>query len=153
MLRTKALSPVELVRTVLDRIERLNPEVNAVCTLLADAALADAKRAEDAIMRGEARGALHGVPVTIKDLVLMKGVRSMFGSKIFEHRVPDQEPPFLRRIREAGAIILARTTTPEFGWKALGDSPLTGISRNPWNTKMTPGGSSSGAAAAAAFGF
>jgi aspartyl-tRNA(Asn)/glutamyl-tRNA(Gln) amidotransferase subunit A len=153
MLRTKAVSPVALTRAVFDRIERLNPSVNAVCTLLADASLADAKRAEDAIMRGDARGALHGVPVTIKDLVLMNGVRSMFGSKIFEHRVPDQEPPFLRRLREAGAIIVGKTTTPEFGWKAIGDSPLTGISRNPWNTDMTPGGSSAGAAAAAAFGF
>ena len=153
MLRSKALSPVELVRTVLDRIERLNPKLNVVCTLLADAALADAKRAEDAIMRGDARGALHGVPVTIKDLVLMKGVRSMFGSKIFEHRVGEEEPPFLVRLRQAGAIIVGKTTTPEFGWKALGDSPLTGISRNPWNTAMTPGGSSTGAAASAAAGF
>src|SRR5688500_12033116 len=153
MLRTKALSPVELVRTVLDRIERFNPKLNVVCTLLADAALADAKRAEDAIMRGEARGALHGLPVTIKDLVLVKGVRSTVGSKILEHRVGEGEPPFVVRLRQAGAIVLGKTTTPEFGWKALGDSPLTGVSRNPWNTAMTPGGSSTGAAASAAAGF
>jgi aspartyl-tRNA(Asn)/glutamyl-tRNA(Gln) amidotransferase subunit A len=153
MIRTKALSPVELMRAVLDRIGRMNPIVNAFCTITADTALAEAKRAEDAVMRGEARGALHGLPVSIKDLTHSRGVRSMFGSFIHEHQVPEQDAPFLRRLKAAGAIMTGKTTTPEFGWKAIGDSPLTGITRNPWNTETTSGGSSAGAAVAAALGL
>jgi aspartyl-tRNA(Asn)/glutamyl-tRNA(Gln) amidotransferase subunit A len=104
-------------------------------------------------MRGGALGPLHGVPVTIKDLALTKGVPTKFGSHIFATRVPDADAPYVRRLREAGAIMLGKTTSPEFGWKALGDSPLTGVSRNPWNTAHTTGGSSAGAGAAAAAGL
>jgi aspartyl-tRNA(Asn)/glutamyl-tRNA(Gln) amidotransferase subunit A len=153
LIRAKALSPVELMRAVLDRIERLNPQVNAFATLLADAALEGAKQAEAAVMRGEARGALHGLPVTIKDLAYTKGIRSMFGSRTLEHLVPEHDSPFVPRLRAAGAIVIGKTTTPEFGWKATGDSPLTGSTRNPWNTLMTSGGSSAGAAVAVALGF
>lgn len=152
-IRKRALSPVELMRAVLDRIERLNPTVNAFCTLVPEAAMAAAKRAEDDVMRGEARGALHGLPFSIKDLSYTKGVRSMFGSFIHQHLVPEHDPPFVRRLKEAGGILVGKTATPEFGWKAIGDSPLTGISRNPWNTHMTPGGSSAGAGIAAALGL
>ena len=153
LMRKKSLSPVELTRAVLDRIDKANPKINAFCTLLPEQALAEAKRAEEAFARGEVHGALQGVPVSIKDLALTKGVRSMYGSFIFEHRVPDQDAPFVRRLKEAGAVIVGKTTTPEFGWKATGDSPLTGITRNPWNPDTTAGGSSSGAAAAAALGL
>src|SRR5207244_7978915 len=92
----------------------------------------------------------HGVPYSIKDLAFTRGVRTMSGSHIFATRVPDVDAPFVRRLAAAGGVMLGKTTSPEFGWKALGDSPLTGITRNPWNTAMTTGGSSSGAAAAAA---
>ncbi len=153
LLRAKSLSPVELMRAVLERIDRLNPTVNAICTLAADAALDAAKQAEAAIVRGDARGALPGLPVTIKDLAYTKGMRSMFGSFIHEHLVPQHDPPFVRRLKGAGAIVIGKTTTPEFGWKAIGDSPLTGITRNPWNTQTTSGGSSAGAGVAAALGF
>jgi aspartyl-tRNA(Asn)/glutamyl-tRNA(Gln) amidotransferase subunit A len=153
LMRRKALSPVELTRAVLARIEQANRTVNAFCTLLPEPALAAAKRAEEAFVRGEMRGPLQGLPVSIKDLAFTKGVRSMFGSFIFEHRVPDAEPPFVRRLWQAGAVFIGKTTTPEFGWKATGDSPLTGITRNPWNLEATAGGSSSGAAAAAALGL
>src|SRR2546427_2383795 len=153
MIRTKQLSPVELTRAVLDRIEHLNPKLNAFCTLTADAALERAREAEAAVMRGEALGHLHGVPFSIKDLAFTKGVRTMSGSHIFATRVPDTDAPFVRRLHAAGGIMLGKTTSPEFGWKALGDSPLTGITRNPWNTAMTTGGSSAGAAAAAAAGL
>ena len=91
--------------------------------------------------------------MSIKDLALTKGVRTMSGSFIFEHRVPDVDAPFVRRLTEAGAITVGKTTSPEFGWKALGQSPVTGHTRNPWNTAMTPGGSSAGAAAATAAGL
>ena len=153
LIRTKALSPVEAARAVLDRIERVNPAVNAFCTVTADLALDAARAAEAAVMRGARLGPLHGVPFSIKDLAFTKGVRTMSGSHIFAARVPDTDPPFVRRLREAGGVLLGKTPTPEFGWKALGDSPLTGITRKPWNAGMTTGGSSAGAGAAAAAGL
>jgi aspartyl-tRNA(Asn)/glutamyl-tRNA(Gln) amidotransferase subunit A len=153
MIRTKALSPVELTQAVLDRIARLNPKINAFCTLLADQAMDAARAAEAAVAKGGARGALHGVPFSIKDLAMTKGVRTMGGSFIYEHRVPDIDAPFVRRLKAAGGIFLGKTTTPEFGWKGLGDSPVTGVTRNPWNLAMTTGGSSAGAGAATAAGL
>ncbi len=153
MIRARQLSPVELTRAVLDRIERLNTTLNAFCTLTADAALERAREAEAAVMRGDALEPLHGIPFSIKDLAFTRGVRTMSGSHIFATRVPDADAPFVRRLKAAGGIMLGKTTSPEFGWKALGDSPLTGITRNPWNTAMTTGGSSAGAAAAAAAGL
>ncbi len=152
-IRRKELSPVELTRAVLARIERLNPTLNAFCTVTAESALTQAREAEHAVMRGGPLGALPGIPVSIKDLAFTRGVRTMAGSFVFQHRVPDADPPFVRRLKEAGAIVVGKTTTPEFGWKALGDSPLTGITRNPWNPAMTTGGSSAGAAAATAAGL
>lgn len=153
LVRTKALSPVELMRAVLERIERLNPMLNCFCTVTADTAMAAARDAEHAVMRGASLGPLHGVPVSIKDLAFTKGVRCMAGSFIFEHRVPHVEAPFVTRLSAAGAIMTGKTTTPEFGWVGLGDSPLTGSTRNPWNTTMNTGGSSAGAGAAAAAGL
>ena len=139
LIRTKALSPVELTRAVLERIERVNPVVNAFCTLTAEQALAAAREAERAVTSGAALGPLHGVPYSIKDLNFTKGVRTMGGSFIFEHRVPEADAAFIPRLRKAGGIFVGKTTSPEFGWKALGDSPLTGITRNPWNTGTTTG--------------
>ena len=153
LIRSKKLSPVELTRSVLERIERLNPTLNAFCTVTADAALAAARAAEQAVMRGERLGPLHGLPFSVKDLALTKGVPTKFGSHIFASRIGEVDTPYVRRLHEAGGIMVGKTTTPEFGWKALGDSPLTGITRNPWNTGVTPGGSSAGAGAAAAAGL
>src|SRR5256712_12578381 len=153
LIRTKALSPVELTRAVLERIERVNPIVNAICTLTVDTALARARDAERAVTSGAPLGPLHGIPYSIKDLNFTKGVRTMGGSFIFEHRVPDADAAFIPRLQKAGGVFLGKTTSPEFGWKGLGDSPLTGITRNPWNTGMTTGGSSAGAGAATAAGF
>ena len=153
LIRTRAVSPVEVMRAVLDRIERLNPRLNAFCTLAAEAALEGARAAELAVTRGESLGPLHGLPFSIKDLAFTSGVRTMSGSHIFADRVPDVDPPFVRRLKAAGGVLVGKTTTPEFGWKGLGDSPLTGITRNPWNTAMTPGGSSAGAGASAAAGL
>jgi len=152
-IRSRALSPMELTRAVLERIEAVNPKINAFCTVTAEAALASARAAEEAVMKGGPLGPLHGVPVSIKDLALVKGVPARFGSFVFEKRVGEIDAPYVRRLKEAGAIVVGKTTTPEFGWKALGDSPLTGITRNPWNLGMTSGGSSAGAGAAAAAGL
>ncbi len=152
-IRSKKVSPVEVVNAVLARIEQLNPKLNAFCLVTADSARQAAQAAEQAIMRGETLGPLHGVPVSIKDLVITKGVRTMRGSKLYEHDVPAEDAPVVERLKAAGAIILGKTTTPEFGFKGVTDSPVTGISRNPWNPERTPGGSSGGAGAAVATGM
>jgi aspartyl-tRNA(Asn)/glutamyl-tRNA(Gln) amidotransferase subunit A len=152
-IRAKKVSPVEVVDAVLARIERLNPKLNAYCTLTIEAARAAAKEAEAAVMRGETLGILHGVPVSIKDLVATKGVRTTYGSKLYEHFVPDEDAPVVERLKQAGAIILGKTNTPEFGHKGVTDNPVFGLSRNPWSLDHTPGGSSGGGAAAVAAGL
>jgi aspartyl-tRNA(Asn)/glutamyl-tRNA(Gln) amidotransferase subunit A len=152
--RRRALSPVEATRLILDRVDALQPRINAFCIVDRDGALAAARASEERWLRGEAVGRLDGVPVTIKDLILMHGFPTRRGSRLVE---PDQDwsedAPATARLRDAGAVIIGKTTTPEFGWKALGDSPLTGITRNPWDLSRTPGGSSAGAAAACAAGL
>jgi aspartyl-tRNA(Asn)/glutamyl-tRNA(Gln) amidotransferase subunit A len=152
--RRKALSPVEATRLILDRLEALQPKINAFCVVDRDGALAAARESEGRWHRGEAVGLLDGVPVTIKDLILMRGFPTLRGSRLVERDQDwSEEAPAPARLREAGAVIIGKTTTPEFGWKALGDSPLTGITRNPWDLSRTPGGSSAGAAAACAAGI
>src|SRR3954468_6573412 len=151
--RTQALSPVEAAEALLARAETLQPKLNAFCVIDRDGALEAAREAERRWRDGEPLGPLDGVPVTIKDLVLMRGFPTRRGSRMIDP-VPDTEDgPAVARLREAGAVIIGKTTTPEFGWKAIGDSPLTGITRNPWNKERTPGGSSAGAAVAAATGM
>lgn len=152
-IRAKRVSPVETVEAVLDRIERLNPRLNAYCTVTAEAARREATAAEAAVMRGDALGPLHGVPVSVKDLVITRGVRTTFGSRIHENNIPQEDAPLVERLKNAGAILVGKTTTPEFGWKGVTDSPLFGTSRNPWNPERTPGGSSGGAGAAVAAGL
>jgi Asp-tRNA(Asn)/Glu-tRNA(Gln) amidotransferase A subunit family amidase len=152
-IRTKQVSPVEVVNAILSRIEQLNPRLNAFCLVTADAARRAAQAAEQAVMRGEPLGPLHGVPVSIKDLVITKDVRTMRGSKLYEQDVPTEDAPVVERLKAAGAIILGKTTTPEFGFKGVTDSPVTGITRNPWDLERTPGGSSGGAGVAVATGM
>jgi len=151
--REKRLSPVEITEAVLARIEALNPRLNAFCTLTAEPALAAARAAEQAVAAGKPLGPLHGVPYSVKDLVITKGVRTMRGSKIYEHWVPEEDTPAVGRLRAAGGILLGKTTSPEFGWKGVTDSPVTGVTRNPWNLDKTPGGSSGGASAQVAAGL
>lgn len=153
LIRRGALSPVDLVRATIARAERLNPTLNAICTPTFDAALAQARVAEAAVKSGETLGPLHGLPVTIKDLALTRGVRTMFGSHIHRDRIPDIDHLHVERLRAAGAIVLGKTTVPEFGWKGNGDSPVTGITHNPWRLRMNAGGSSAGAAVCAAAGI
>jgi Asp-tRNA(Asn)/Glu-tRNA(Gln) amidotransferase A subunit family amidase len=152
-IRRKKLSPVEVVKTFLQRIEAINPKVNAYVTVTADSALAEAKRAEKAVMSGEELGPLHGVPVSIKDLIFTKGVRTTFGCKLLDDFVPEEDAVHVTRLKNAGAIVLGKTNTSEFGFKPLTDNPIFGITRNPWNLDRTPGGSSGGAAAAVASGL
>ena len=151
-IRTKQVSPVVVVDAVLQRIEALQPRVNAFITVTADEACDAARRAEAAVMAGEPLGPLHGVPFSVKDLLFTRGVRTTMGSRIFADQVPGEDAVPVRRLREAGAILVGKTTTPEFGHKPMTDSPLFGATRNPWDLSRSAGGSSGGAAAAVATG-
>ena len=152
-IRVKNLSPVELIRAIYSRLHETNPTINAFCTLCQEEAYRAARRAESAVMRGDTLGALHGIPVSIKDLILTRGVRTMFGSPTRENFVPDEDAPAVAKVLAAGAIAIGKTTTPEYGFKAVTDSPLTGVTRNPWDPNKTAGGSSGGAGAAVAAGL
>ncbi len=152
-IRTKSLSPVEIVEALLWRIERLNPTVNAYCTLLAESARRQAREAETRVMQGGELGPLHGVPVSIKDLIFTRGIRTTGGSKIYENFVPQDDAIVVERLKNAGAIIIGKTNTPEFGWVAVTENQLFGATLNPWNLELTPGGSSGGAAASVALGM
>ena len=151
--RKKELSPVEVATATQKRIEKLNPVLNAF-NLVSPEIAAGAKASEARWMRGEPKGLLDGVPVSIKDIILTKGWPTLRGSKTVDPKGPwNDDAPVVARLREHGAVLLGKTTTPEFGWKGVTDSPLTGITRNPWNPAKTPGGSSGGAAAAVASGM
>jgi len=152
--RSGAASPVDATRAVLARIERFNPAVNAFCHLAPEAALASARASEARWTRGAPCGLLDGVPMAIKDLILTAGMPTLRGSRTIDPAGPwEVDAPVTARMREAGAVILGKTTTPEFGCKGETNSPLTGITRNPWNLERTPGGSSGGTAAAVACGM
>jgi aspartyl-tRNA(Asn)/glutamyl-tRNA(Gln) amidotransferase subunit A len=152
-IRARQLSPLEVVETCLSRIERAQPLVNAFITVCADQALADAREAERAVMQGRVLAPLHGVPFSAKDLVATRGVRTTYGSLIFENHVPDRDAVAVARLKAAGAILVGKTTTPEFGQKGLTEAPLFGRTRNAWRADRTCGGSSGGAAVAVAAGL
>ena len=152
-IRSKEVSPVEVTDAVLDRIDRLNPTLNAFCTSMADEARDTAKRLEAAVANGGDVGPLCGVPVSIKDNLYIKDVRTTFGSKLLEDNVTAEDAPVIERLRKAGAILIGRTNSPEFGWKGVTDNRVFGITRNPWNVDLTPGGSSGGASSAVAAGL
>ena len=150
----KDLSPVEVTGAALDRIEKHNGKVNAFCFLAAEEAIAAAHASEERWSRGEPLGLMDGVPTSIKDLNYVKGWPTGRGSLTTEgDPVADVDAPLVSRFRESGAVLLGKTTTPEYGWKGVTDSPLTGITRNPWDLQKTPGGSSGGASAALASGM
>ncbi|KJC38729.1 amidase [Bradyrhizobium sp. LTSP857] len=153
LIRKRALSPVEYVDAVLGAIERTQPTLNAYATVTADAARAQARVAEQAVMAGEQLGPLHGIPVSIKDLFATKGVRTAHGSAILADNIPAQDDILVTRLKNAGAIMVGKSTTPEFGHKGHTDGPSFGITRNPWNPERTAGGSSGGAAVAVAAGL
>jgi aspartyl-tRNA(Asn)/glutamyl-tRNA(Gln) amidotransferase subunit A len=149
----KEVSPVEITRAVLERAERLQPELNCFITLCGDEAMAAAKKAEREVMTGQPLGLLHGIPFTAKDLVNTKGVRTTFGALPYKDNVPDHDAVAVARLRAHGAILVGKTTTPEFGTKCLTDSPLFGRTRNAWSGARSSGGSSGGAAVAVASGI
>jgi aspartyl-tRNA(Asn)/glutamyl-tRNA(Gln) amidotransferase subunit A len=151
--RAKEVSPVEIARAVLARAERLQPELNCFITLCGDQAMADAREAERAVMTGQPLGLLHGIPFTVKDIVNTRGVRTTFGAVPYRTNIPDHDAVAVARLRAQGAILVGKTTTPEFGSKCLTDSPLFGRTRNAWSRERSSGGSSGGAAVAVASGI
>ncbi len=153
LIRSRALSPVELMRATLDRIERSQPVLNAFITVAADSAMAQARAAEQAVQRGDTLGPLHGVPVAVKDLVPTAGIRTTWGSLIFQDHVPDTDAVAVARLKQAGAIVVGKTTTPEFGQQCLTQAPLFGRTRNAWRADRSSGGSSGGSAVAVAAGL
>jgi aspartyl-tRNA(Asn)/glutamyl-tRNA(Gln) amidotransferase subunit A len=146
--RAKALSPVEATQAALARIGRHDGAVNAWCHLDAEGALAAARASEARWQAGAPAGLLDGVPVGVKDNILVAGMPARFGSRLTGADPRPFDAPAAARLREHGAVLLGKTAMPEYGWKATSDSPLTGVTRNPWDTRMTTGGSSAGAVAA-----
>ena len=153
MIASKKIKPSEVMEAILARIDRVNPKINAFCTLARDSAIAEARAADKKVARAKSLGPIFGVPISIKDLIFTKGVRTTFGSKMHENFIPDQDEVVVQRLKAAGAIVLGKTTSCEFGYKSVTDSPLWGITRNPWNPELTPAGSSGGAAGAVASGM
>ena len=151
--RRREFSPVDATRATLERAEEIQPAVNAFVRLDAEGALASAAESAERWQRGEPDGLLDGVPVTVKDILLQRGAPTLRGSKtIAEQGSWDEDAPSVARLREHGAVFIGKTTTPEFGWKGVTDSPLSGITRNPHDPSRTAGGSSGGSAAAVALG-
>lgn len=151
-MKAKKISPVEVIDHYLKQIDTYNSDVNAFVTVNPDAR-SEAIEKEKEIANGQHLGALHGVPVAIKDLTPTKGMRTTFGTKLYADNIPDRDATIVRRLKAAGAIILGKTNTPDFGHKGTTDNTLFGATKNPWNLDKTAGGSSGGAAAAVACGM
>src|SRR5579863_631851 len=153
LIRARTISPVEVMRETLARIERSQPVLNAFITVAGDAAMDAARDAEAAVMRGAKVGPLHGVPVAVKDLIPTANIRTTWGSLIFKDHVPEHDAVAVGRLKQAGAIVVGKTTTPEFGQQCLTQAPLFGRTRNAWRADRSSGGSSGGSAVAVAAGL
>ena len=152
-LRRREISPVEVTRACLDRIEKLNPSLNAFITVTAESALAEARVAEAEILRGEWRGPLHGIPIALKDLIDTAGVRTTSASALHKDRVPTQDAEVVRRLRQAGAVIVGKNNLHEFAYGGSSLVSYFGDMHNPWDLTHIAGGSSGGSAAAVAAGL
>ena len=153
LLVTGELSPVELLDATLKRIERVNPAVNAIIAIDEKGARAAASESEKRLRSGQQRGPLEGIPLTVKDHILVKNVLACWGSKLFVDFIPEKDELPVARLRKAGAVILGKTNVPEFTLAEYTDNPVHGVTRNPWNLELTPGGSSGGAVASVAAGL
>src|SRR4030095_11071059 len=153
LVRQKEVKPLEVLDAVLARLQGVTPAPNAFCLVAADAARVAAREAEIAVMKGEPLGLLHGVLVSVKDVLPTRGLTTTGGSRLFEEFVPEHDALAVGRLKAAGTVLFGKTNTSEFGYKAITENPLFGVTRNPWDTSLTPGGSSGGAAAAVASGI
>ena len=153
MIRRRELSPVEGAEALLAQIEALNPRLNAICTMHPERVRAAARVAEEAVVRGDDLGPLHGAPIAVKDLIFTDDHVTTGGSTFYREFVPDEDDVTVERLRRAGAVVLGKTNVPEFGYGISSQNPVFGDTRNPWNVERTPGGSSGGSAAAVASGM
>src|SRR2546430_1932975 len=152
LVRRKAVKPLEVLDAILARLDAVNPALNAFCLVTADVARVAAREAEIAVMKGEPIGPLHGVPLSVKDVLPTRGLVTTGGSRLFADFVPGEDALAVGRLKAAGTVLLGKTNTSEFGHKAFTECPLFGVTRNPWDPTLTPGGSSGGGAAAVASG-
>ncbi|MFX0072275.1 MAG: amidase [Candidatus Hermodarchaeota archaeon] len=152
-IKAKDLSSLEITEIFIERIKKVNPIINAYCTPTFELAKEMAKKADDAVKRGEKLGKLHGIPTSIKDLMQTKGIRTTYGSKLYENFIPEQDDIAVQRLKNAGCVIMGKTNTPEFGHLAVTQNKVFGETKNPWNLERTSGGSSGGAAASIASGL
>ena len=153
LFRARRTSPLEVMQALLARIDAVNPTVNAIVTLARDSALDEARRATAALRRGSRLGPLHGVPVAIKDVTPTRGLRTTYGSTLFAEHVPSEDAVVVERLKQAGAIVIGKTNTPEFAFGPNTVNRVFGATRNPWNPDLTSGGSSGGSAVALATGM
>ncbi len=153
MIRTRKVTAAEMMAAFLTQIERVNPKVNAICTLVPEEALRAAEEADKCIVRGGTTGPMHGLPIAVKDLVLTKGIRTTYGSRIYKDFIPDQDALFVERFKASGAILIGKTNTPEFGAGSQTFNEVFDATRNPYDLTKTCGGSSGGAAVALACGM
>src|ERR1700678_4556818 len=153
LIASRVVSPVEVLDAFLAVIEALNAKLNAIVTLAAEQARDAARLAENAVMKGDPLGPLHGLPIGVKDVTPTAGIRTTFASPLFKDYVPTEDAEAVRRLKAAGAIVLAKTNTPEFACGANTNNALFGPTRNPWNTALSPAGSSGGSAVAVASGM
>ncbi len=152
-IKKREISPVEVLQCYLERIEKINPQVNAIVTLTDELARKQAQKGEEDLIKGRPLGALHGIPVILKDNIYTHGIRTTFGSRLFENFIPDSDAVLVERLKNAGAIILGKSNMPEFGLIPITDNLLFGSTQNPWDIKKTSGGSSGGSAAGVAAGM
>src|SRR5215469_4055302 len=153
LVKSKRVSPVELTRTCLERIEKLDPLLNAFITITAESALSEARAAEQEISQGRCRGALHGIPIALKDIVETAGVKTSAASALYDSYIPHHDAEIVRRLRQAGAVFVGKLNLHEFAYGGSGIISDYGPVRNPWNQEHVTGGSSSGSAAAVAVGM
>jgi aspartyl-tRNA(Asn)/glutamyl-tRNA(Gln) amidotransferase subunit A len=153
MIKKQEITSQEITEIVIERIEKVNPAINAFCTTTFELARSMAKEADRRVKNSKTIPLLNGIPTSIKDLVPVKGVRTTYGSKIFENHVPEDDAELVKRLKKAGCVILGKTNTPEFGHKGVTDNLIFGPTRNPWHLERTSGGSSGGAAAAIVSGL
>ena len=152
-IKTQELTSQEIIETIIERLQKINPIINAYCTPTLELAREMAKEADERVKEGKKLGTLNGIPISIKDETEVEGIRTTFGSKIFENNKPRRDDIVVKRARAAGTVILGKTNTPAYGFKGETDNLIFGVTKNPWNLERTPGGSSGGAAAAVASGL
>jgi Asp-tRNA(Asn)/Glu-tRNA(Gln) amidotransferase A subunit family amidase len=152
-IKTQELSSTEITETIIERIEKINPLLNAYCTPTFELARETAEKADEAVKKSENLGLLHGIPTSIKDLMQTKGIRTTFGSKLYEDFIPEQDDIAVQRLKASGCVVLGKTNTPEFGAIALTNNKIFGETFNPWDLERNSGGSSGGAASSVASGI